>query len=95
MSIEDFINLCKTKIRLYIQDNECDVFNIWKDYWTLGSVQDSVKSFDNQRALFGVYKNDTLTYYDMTYSKEDNKIIMKVYTCTHTENISLTTQQGG
>ena len=88
MSVEDFITLCKTKIATYASIDASIIFTLWKDFWTIGSTMDGTQSLDNQRAIFG--RTDTNTLYDMTYSKQANKLYMKVLTQTAQDDWSVT-----
>ena len=86
MSVEDFITLCKAKIREYINTNEqYDIYTIWKDFWTIGASQDSAKILDNQRGIFATTLNNG--YFDMTYNGTENKLYMNIFTKTGTQTI--------
>lgn len=94
MSVDDFIDLCKAKIHLYLDDEysydseEYDTYIIWKDYWTIGATQDNTKSLDNQRAIFGV-TTETPIYFDISYNGDEEKLYMKVFTNTDTETYQI------
>ena len=89
MSVDDFITLCKNKIKLYLDDDNVDIFTLWKDYWTIGATQDSSKVLDVQRGIFGVTILQATTYFDMTYVESEEKLYMSVYTVTDTEEYSV------
>lgn len=88
MSVNDFIELCKDKIELYLDSqDEYDIYTIWKDYWTVGQAADSANSADNQRGIFGTTLNDK--YFDCTYNGNENKLYMKIYDIDDTETYEL------
>ncbi len=97
MSVEDFIELCKTKIRAYLEaeqiitaQDECDIYVIWKDYWTVGSSQDAIKALDNQKAIFGT-SLDSSPMFDIQYLNTENKLYMNVLTITDSAEYDTTT----
>lgn len=91
MPVEDFLELCKTKIETYLDESsEYDIYTIWKDFWTIGSNQNGTKSLDNQRAIFGTTLDNT-KYFDITYTKDTNKLYMKVYAIDDTEEYPVQT----
>lgn len=92
MTVEEFITLCKNKIKLYIDSNdEYDVFTIWKDFWTFGDSQDSIKYTENQRAIFSTTLSNS-DYYDCLYDGDDNKLTIKIYSLDDTETYTLNNQ---
>ena len=89
MSSEDFIELCKDKIELYLDSQaEYDIYTIWKDYWMVGSSLDATTSVENQRAIFGTTLN--AKYFDCTYDGNASKLYMKVYDIDDTEEYTIT-----
>jgi hypothetical protein len=93
MPVEDFLELCETKIASYLDESsEYDIYTIWKDFWTIGSNQNGTKSLDNQRAIFGTTL-DNSKYFDITYTKDTNKLYMKVYDIDDTEEYPILTTQ--
>ena len=88
MSVNDFIELCKDKIELYLNSQEeYDIYTIWKDYWTVGQAADSANSLNNQRGIFGNTLNNK--YFDCTYNGTENKLYMNVYDIDDTETYTL------
>lgn len=85
MTVDEFIALCKEKIEAYIDDSstEYTIYTLWKDYWTVGSNTNSVRSIANQRGIFGTTLDNSL--YDITYSEQAGKLYMNVLTQTDTE----------
>lgn len=78
MTRDEFIALCKEKIKLYINSNlEYDIYTVWCDYWTVGDMSDSYQSLENHRGIFGETLNNKL--YDMTYSASAGKLHLNEY----------------
>ena len=93
MSQDDFLELCETKIRAYLNQPasvEYDVFAVWKSYWTVGIVQDNMEDENNKRAVFSTSLADANNaYFDCTLNVEANKLYMKVYLFEETEEYTL------
>ena len=92
MSVNDFVTLCKTKLRLYLDNgDDYEIYVLWKDFWTIGSPNDNTKSLDNQRCILGTSENDG--YFDFSYVKSENKLYMKAYTMTDSETYTVQSQE--
>lgn len=99
MSVEDFITLCKTKITDYLiaeqiikSADDCNVYVVWKDYWTIGATSDNIKITDTQRGIFGT-SLDKSPLFDISYSEIEEKLYMNVLTITDSEEYSTATPQ--
>ena len=99
MSVEDFIALCKTKIAAYLVAEEyietaddCEIYVVWKDYWTIGATSDNIKITDTQRGIFGTSLDES-PLFDMRYSEIEEKLYMNVQTITDSEEYSTAAPQ--
>ena len=92
MPVEDFIDLCKAKLRLYLSQgtvpDEYDIYVLWKDFWTVGSTQDNIKDLNNQKCVLGTSIAGA-GYYEFTYVGLEEKLYLEVFTNTDSEEYDL------
>ena len=89
MMPEDFLDLCKSKVRLYLdQGDDYDIFTLWKDYWTIGSTGDNIKVTDIQKAILGTSLENT-KYFEFTYVEAESKLYLNVYDIDDTETYTI------